>query len=164
MHISNRGGTLSAVMAEEDHLQLVSKFLPKLVKEANERGVVCGNHKIPKWYISTGKDGIEMSYVFPKTKTSRIEMRIYHGKEKEDVDSAYSAFKHYLSKRSEIELAYGGPLNWNEGTRTAFYIRQDYHDFQLSDVSRWEYWIEKIVTDMNKLDDALRPHHSNSRN
>jgi len=157
-------------MAEEDHLQLVSKFLTKLVKEANERGVVCGNHdedgKKPKSYVSKVKDGIEMSYVFPKNRKkalSRIEMRIYHGKE--NGDSAYSVYQHYLSKKSEIELAYGGPLNWTEGTtQKAYYIRQDYPDFQLPDVSRWEYWIEKIVTDMNKLDDALRPHHSNSRN
>ena len=108
---------------------------------------------------------MKMSYVFPKTIPARIEMWICHGKEEEDVDSAHEVFKHFLSKKAEIEASYGGSLNWNyEGRRTAFSIQQDYHDFRLSDDSKWTYWIDRIVTDMKKLDDALIPHYINSRN
>ena len=91
--------------------------------------------------------------------------RLLNQEEEEDVDSAHEVFKHFLSKKTEIEASYGGSLNGNyEGRRTAFSIQQDYHDFRLSDDSKWTYWIDRIVTDMKKLDDALIPHYINSRN
>ena len=152
-------------MAEEHHDGLLAKFLPRLAKEANERKVVCGNVTHKQWISKTVSKGMKMSYVFPKTIPARIEMWICHGKEEEDVDSAHEVFKHFLSKKAEIEASYGGSLNWNyEGRRTAFSIQQDYHDFRLSDDSKWTYWIDKIVTDMKKLDNALIPHYINSRN
>ena len=102
-----------------------------------------------------------MSYVFPKVKPSRIEMRVSHGPEDEDVDSAYEVFEYFLSKKSEIENAYGGSLNWSyEGRKTAFSIQQDYPDFRLSDDSVWDQWVSKIVSDMRRLDSALAPYYS----
>ena len=104
-----------------------------------------------------------MIYVI-RMNTARVEMWIYHGKKEKDVDSAYDVFKHFLSKKSEIEMAYGCSLNWDyKGRRTAFSIQQDYPDFRLSDDSKWDYWIDKMVTDMKKLDDALLPHYITSR-
>tara|TARA_B100001123_G_scaffold422886_1_gene532365 strand:- start:471 stop:941 length:471 start_codon:yes stop_codon:yes gene_type:complete len=156
-------------MTEEDHFGLVAKFLPVLAKEAKEGGVVCGN-VTTRWYITKGVGKhIEMSYVFPKNETSRIEMRIFCGPKEEDDDIASEIYEHFKSKKPEIEKAYGGSLTWEKGKRRkgkkrAYYIRQKYSDFQVSDVSRWGHWIERIVTDMSKLDDALTPHYINSRN
>ncbi len=151
-------------MAEVHHDGLIARFLPKLAREANERGVVCGRVSHKQWISKRVAKGIEMSYVFPKKMPSRVEMRIYHGKEDVEVESAHEVFKHFLSKKSEIEMSYGGPLNWNyEGRRTAFSIQQDYHEFRLSDDSKWDFWVDKIVSDMKKLDDALIPHYINSR-
>ena len=152
-------------MANENHDALIARFLPILAKEASDRGVVCGRVSHKQWISKSVNKGIEMSYVFPKTIPARIEMWICHGKEEADVDSAHEVFKHFLSKKTGIERSYGGSLNWNyEGRRTAFSIQQDYHDFRLSEDSRWTYWIDRIVTDMKKLDDALIPHYINSRN
>ena len=151
------------VKAEERREGLRAKFLPRLAREANEKGVICGN--VTKvWTISkTVAKGIKMIYVI-RMNTARVEMWIYHGKKEKDVASAYDVFKHFLSKKSEIEMAYGESLNWDhEGRRTAFSIQQDYPDFRLSDESKWSFWIDKMVTDMKKLDDALLPHYITSR-
>jgi hypothetical protein len=151
------------VKAEERREGFRAKFLPRLARAANENGVICGN--VTKvWTISkTVAKGIKMIYVI-RMNTARVEMWIYHGKKEKDVDSAYDVFKHFLSKKSEIEMAYGESLNWDhKGRRTAFSIQQDYPDFRLSDDSKWGYWIDKMVTDMKKLDDALLPHYITSR-
>ena len=77
----------------------------------------------------------------------------------------FSFLEHFHSKKREIEADYGGPLNWNyEGRRTAFSIQQEYPGFQLSRESDWDQWIDRIVTDMKKLDDSLVPHYINMRN
>ena len=151
------------VKSEERREGLRARFLPLLAKEANEKKVICGN--VTKvWTISkTVAKNIKMIYVV-RMNTARVEMWIYHGKHEKDVNSAYDVFKHFLSKKSQIERDYGGALNWNyESRRTAFSIQQDYPDFQLSDESKWNYWIDKMVTDMKKLDDALLPHYITSR-
>ena len=33
------------------------------------------------------------------------------------------------------------------------------HDFNLADTSKWNMWADAMVTDMNRLDDALKPHY-----
>ena len=149
--------------SEERREGLRAGFLPLLAKEANQKNVICGN--VTKvWTISkTVAKGIKMIYVV-RMNTARVEMWIYHGKNEKDVDSAYDVFKHFLSKKSQIEMAYGSPLNWDpKNRRTAFSIQQDYPDFQLSDESKWNYWSDRMVTDMKKLDDALLPHYITSR-
>ena len=92
-------------MAEEHHDRLLEKFLPRLAKEANERKVVCGNVTHKQWISKTVSKGMKMSYVFPKTIPARIEMWICHGKEVEDVEAAHEVFKHFLSKKTEIEAS-----------------------------------------------------------
>ena len=149
--------------SEERREGLRAGFLPLLAKEANQKNVICGN--VTKvWTISkTVAKGIKMIYVV-RMNTARVEMWIYHGKNEKDVDSAYDVFKHFLSKKSQIEMAYDSPLNWDpKNRRTAFSIQQDYPDFQLSDESKWNYWSDRMVTDMKKLDDALLPHYITSR-
>ena len=152
-------------MSQGNHDGLLAKFLPRLAKEAKKRKVVCGNVTHKQWISKGVAKGIKMSYVFPKTIPARIEMWICHGKEESDVEAAHEVFKHFLSKKKDIEKAYGNKLNWNYGgRRTAFSIQQDYDDFRLSNDSKWDYWIDKIVTDMKKLDESLIPHYINSRN
>ena len=65
-----------------------------------------------------------------------------------------------LENKTEIESSYGGELNWEFPRKSAFAIQQDYDDFLLSDVSRWGYWVEKMVSDMKRLDDATIPYYT----
>ena len=149
--------------AEEQREGLRAKFLPLLTRSANEQGVICGN-VTKDWIISkTVAKGIKMIYVI-RMNTARVEMWIYHGKMEKDVDSAYDVFKYFLSKKSEIEMSYGRSLNWDhKSRRTAFSIQYDYPNFRLSDDSKWDYWIDRMVTDMKKLDDSLLPHYLTTR-
>ena len=151
--------------SEKGHDRLIAGFLPKIAKEANDRGVVCGSVRLHKSYIPKKvARGIEMSYVFPKTRPSRIEMWIYHRDYEGGTEASKDLFEHFVSKMREIEQAYGGPLTWDYGgRRTAFSIQQEYPDLRLSDEAKWGYWIERLVTDMKKLDDALVPHYINTR-
>jgi len=157
---------MNQMNGDHDHDRLIARFLPKLSEVANDRGVVCGTVRVHKSYIPKQvARGIEMSYVFPKTRPSRVEMWIYHRKHNGGVEASKELFEHFHSKKREIEANYGGPLNWNyEGRRTAFSIQQEYPDFQLSRESDWDQWIDRIVTDMKKLDDSLVPHYINMRN
>ena len=149
-----------------DHDEFVSRFLRKLSKAAKDRGVVCGRIQENKPYISKlVAKGIEMNYVFHKNSPYRIEMWIYHRKEQGGVEATKELFEHFLSKKDEIEESYGGPLNWNyEGRKTAYSIQQDYPEFQLSKESEWDEWIDRIVSDMKRLDDSLIPFYINTRN
>jgi len=153
---------------EERHEGFRSRFLTKLAEEANARGVICGNANY-SWSISKAVSrlrnavpkGINMNYVISMD-SARVEMWIYHGSEQEGADSAYEVFRrHFLSNKSEIEKAYGASLNWDSPNRTTgVSVQQDYPDFRLSDVPRWDYWVDKMVTDMKKLDEALIAHYT----
>jgi hypothetical protein len=141
---------------------LRSSFLEKLVAEAKERDVICGNLTTDWTVRKNVAKGIKMIYVI-RMNSARVEMWIWHGKEEKDVDSARDVFDYFLSKKSEIETAYGRPLNWDYPRPTAFSIQQDYADFRLSDQSKWDYWIDLMVEDMEQLDTALLPHYLSSR-
>ena len=153
---------------DDHHDHLIAEFLPRLSDAANSRGVVCGHVRVDKSYIPKQvARGIEMSYVFPKRKSlpARIEMWIYHRKHSGGVEASKELFEHFLSKKDEIEESYGGPLNWNyEGRKTTYSIQQDYPEFQLSKESEWDEWIDRIVSDMKRLDDSLVPFYINIRN
>ena len=144
------------------------RFLTKLANKAEKQGVICGNVTTKNWISksvgklrnSPFKGRVNLTY-WIHMEEARVEWWIWCGKEREDVDSAFAIFSEYLlANKSEVERAYGGPLNWDSPIRkTAFSIQQDYPDFLLSDIPRWDYWIGKMLTDMKKLDDATRRHY-----
>ena len=104
-----------------------------------------------------------MIYVI-RSRLARVEMWIYHGSSDDEVESAGGLFDQFTAKKQEIEHAYGGSLNWSHtGRKTAFSIQQDYLDFDLRQEDRWEEWIERMVSDMQRLDAALLPHYRSSR-
>ena len=156
------------IKREPRHDGLRSRFLNKLANEAEKRDVIC-NNVTASWSISKALyrlrnsklKGINMAYVISMD-SARVEMWIYHGPEEHQKDSAHEVYSYFKSRKKEIELEYGGPLNWNsnEGRKTGFSIQQDYPDFRLSDVHKWNLWVEKMVTDMKSLDDAFIPHYT----
>ena len=72
---------------------------------------------------------------------ARVEMWIHIGSDFSSQDESSSIHQHFLTKKKEIESAYGGPLNWNhEGRKTAFSIQQDYNDFKLNEFKGKKYF------------------------
>ena len=139
--------------------ELRSKFIPMIVSEAKKRGVVTGN-ATRGWTIrKTVASGIKMIYVV-RMLEARVEMWIHLGSSAVEFDESSGMFDHFYAKKDQIENAYGEELNWdNPGRRTAFSIQQDYYDFDLRDTDKWSMWVEKMVSDMEKLDAALKPHY-----
>jgi len=144
------------------------RFLTKLAKEANGQGVICGNVTTKNWISKqVGKSRnsiiegrISLTY-WIHMESARVEWWIWIGKEQEEVEAARHAFDRCIrSNKSEIEASYGGLLNWDFPRKSAFSVQQDYPDFRLSDLSRWDYWIGKMVSDMKRLDDATLPHYT----
>jgi hypothetical protein len=138
---------------------LRSKFIPMIVNEAKKRGVVTGN-ATSGWTIrKTVASGIQMIYVV-RMLEARVEMWIHLGSSAVNFDESAGIFDHFYAKKNQIENAYGGELTWDHpGRRTAFSIQQDYHDFDLRETDKWNMWVEKMVSDMEKLDVALKPHY-----
>lgn len=62
------------------------------------------------WYsFASGRSGISYSANFPKGgQTARVELYIDLG----DVDATKALFDHLLARRSEVESAFGEPLEW----------------------------------------------------
>ena len=103
--------------------------------------------------------GVYMIYVV-RAKSARVEMWIYRGSKPHHIDEAKAIHEHFVSNRLAIEEAFGEPLVWNHGRRkSAYSIQFDYDDFKLADTSKGNTWADAMVTDMNRLDDALRPHY-----
>lgn len=141
-------------MAEPLHTQ----FLRTILEHPNSREEITGHLGKVKTLKKTVSRGVSMIYVV-RTTTARVEMWIYRGSKPHQVDEAKDIHRHFLDQKASIEDAFGAPLNWNHGRRkTAYSIQFDYDDFRLGDVARWPAWTDRMVTDMNRLYDALRPH------
>ena len=144
------------------------RFLTKLAEEANKRGVVCGNVTTKNWIsksVGSSRNSviegrISLTY-WIHMESARVEWWLWIGKEEDQIEAARMSFDmHIRSNKTEIESSYGGELNWEFPRKSAFAIQQDYDDFLLSDVSRWSYWVEKMVGDMKRLDDATIPYYT----
>jgi len=152
---------MSATRSDLEGLR--SRFIPQLVEHARSRGVISGN-ATKGWTVrKTVAPGVQMIYVI-RSRLARVEMWIYQGSSDDEVESAGDLFDQFTAKKQEIEHAYGGSLNWSHrGRKTAFSIQQDYLDFDLRQEDRWEEWIERMVSDMQRLDAALLPHYRSTR-
>ena len=144
-------------MAKDDGL--FSAFLTELVAHAKKNGVITGNSTSGKTVRKTVASGVQMIYVTRKTK-ARVEMWIYKGSTSEKIAEARDIFDNFYARKEEIEAHYGAELSWDHpNRRSAFSIQQDYNDFTLNQTERWGDWIERMVTDMKRLDEALSPHY-----
>ena len=138
---------------------LRAKFMPLIQKKANQLNIISGNAGNGWTIRKTVAPGVKMIYVV-RMEHARVEMWIHIGSDFSSQDESSSIHQHFLTKKKEIESAYGGPLNWNhEGRKTAFSIQQDYNDFKLNETNKWDDWVKRMVNDMGNLDDALRPHY-----
>ena len=137
---------------------LHTQFLRTILQHPEAREEITG----PLGKVKTLKKGVSRSvsmiYVVRKS-TARVEMWIYRGPKPHQVDEAKHIHQHFHNHKASIENAFGAPLNWNHGRRkTAYSIQFDYDEFRLEDVTRWPDWADRMVADMNRLYDALRPH------
>ena len=142
-------------MSEALHTQ----FLRLIANHPEARPEITGKLGKVRTIRKSVSQGVYMIYVV-RAKTARVEMWIYRGSKPHHIDEAKAIHEHFVSKRRAIEEAFGEPLVWNHGRRKSAYSIQFYYDdFNLEDTSKWNTWADAMVTDMNRLDDALRPHY-----
>ena len=141
-------------MSEALHTQ----FLRLIANHPEARPEITGKLGKVRTIRKSVSTGVYMIYVV-RAKTARVEMWIYRGSKPHHIDEAKAIHEHFVSKRGAIEEAFGEPLVWNHGRRkSAYSIQFDYDEFRLDDVTRWPDWADRMVADMNRLYDALRPH------
>jgi len=141
-------------MSEPLHTQ----FLRTIHRHPEAREEITGAPGKVKTLKKSVSRGVSMIYVV-RASTARVEMWIYRGPKPHQVDEAKDIHQHFLNHKASIEKAFGASLNWSHGRRkTAYSIQVDYDEFRLRDTSRWPEWTDRMVADMNRLYDALRPH------
>ena len=141
-------------MKEANHTQL----LRMIANHPHAREEITGNPGKVKTLRKAVSRGVYMIYVL-RSSSARVEIWMYRGSRPHQVDEAKEIHAHFRRKKEAIEKAFGSPLNWNHGRRkTAYSIQHDYDDFDLNNPSTFPEWADRMVTDMNRLHDALKPH------
>jgi hypothetical protein len=104
---------------------------------------------------SAGKTGLTFVYSVPQ-RTAQVELYIDRGRGGEEQNLAI--FDELLSHQSEIERAYGAPLEWQRlDERRACRIRERWEGVGYRDEDQWPELQDKLVDAMVRLESALKP-------
>lgn len=108
---------------------------------------------------SSGVRGLPLNYVVMQDE-SRVELYIDRGT---DADAENKAiFDHLFRNKEAIEATFGGPLSWERmDTKRACRIKADVPGGYKSPDEAWEGIQSQVVSAMNRLEAALRPHLKN---
>lgn len=106
--------------------------------------------------VSSGVRGLGLNYVVTQT-TCGAELYIDRGKGSEETNKRI--FDQLAEHRSEIEAAFGGPLNWERlDGRQASRIRCNMPGGYRSPPEEWEKYQKDLANAMNRLHAALSPY------
>jgi len=105
---------------------------------------------------SSGVRGLGLNYAVTQDQSS-AELYIDRGKNNEAENKA--AFDQLLAHKAEIETAFGGALSWERlDAKRACRIRASVEGGYRSPEDQWDTIQANLVTTMNRLDQALKPH------
>jgi hypothetical protein len=108
---------------------------------------------------SSGMRGLGLNYATTQDQSS-AELYIDRGKESDQENKAI--FDQLLSKRTEIEAEFGGNLSWERlEMKRACRIRAAVAGGYRSPEGEWDGIQANLVSTMNRLEKALRPHLKN---
>jgi hypothetical protein len=144
-------------LAERHLLRL--KFWEGLLKRAKELDVQTHATRSPSkesWIQgASGRSGMNFNYVISMDDDARVELYIDTG----NVDENKAIFDSLLRRKSEIEMAFGGPLEWERlDERRASRICCTLHNGGLSvGEASWPGVQEPMIDAMRRLVGALKP-------
>lgn len=135
------------------------RFWTELLERSKGRTKLFANRKPDKgsWMgTSAGMSGLNFNYGIWKDAGGGVELYIDRGKESEAENLAI--FRALLSKRQEIEAAFGRELDWQElpgkrACRICYRIREG----GWAHPDSWATLIDGMIDAMIRLDRALRP-------
>lgn len=120
--------------------------------------------------VNVGK-GLWMTYA-QRLKFAKIELYIYRGPGHKMINQSHWLFDIFNDHRSRVEECFGEELDWFDGTAeeeddtyvaywegrpAACRIGKKYKDFDLHNRECWDSIASEMVSDMNRLNSALRP-------
>ena len=86
---------------------------------------------------------------------ARVELKVDNGNE----DDNDARFQHLLSKKEQIEEAFGGSLEWDpKQGRQRCLIGKDYNAGGYGDEDNWDALCEQLSDGMAQLEKAFKPH------
>ena len=151
---------------------LEKEFRDLVVRKGKEAGEVTakfssGNYQEMK--VNVGK-GLWMTYA-QRLNFAKIELYIYRGPGYKMVNQSHQLFDIFNENRSRVEECFGEELDWFDGHTdddddwiyswesrpAACRIGKKYKDFDLHNRECWDSIASEMVSDMNRLNSALRP-------
>ena len=145
---------------------LEKEFRDLVVRKGKEAGEVTakfssGNYQEMK--VNVGK-GLWMTYA-QRLNFAKIELYIYRGPGYKMIEQSHWLFDIFNDHRSRVEECFGEKLDWfdghtdkdREGRPAACRIGKKYKDFDLHNRECWDSIASEMVSDMNRLNSALRP-------
>ena len=149
------GGNVKKEFAEQDQIRY--EFFEQLLSETGKMSNIFDSISpvgYQNWVnAGAGKSGIMWSFVIMKKK-ARVEFFLCHSDSKINKER----FDLLLTKRDEIEGAFGEPLIWDfNDTRKQQYLKTDCPYGGLDDIKDWTKIQEDMINRVIKLDKSLKP-------
>lgn len=146
----------------ERHVARLS-FWEKLLARAKERGVLLHAQRSPSkdMWISAGagvRSGVSFNYLVWMTDETAVELYIDTG-DKEENKHIFDALH---AHKNEIEKAFGASLSWERlDAKRACRLRSVQTNGGLVGEEKWPAIQDAMITAMDKLAKALKPHFAN---
>jgi hypothetical protein len=145
-------------LAERHVLRL--KFWEQLLARAKAKGVLTHAQRSPSkdQWLSAGagvQSGVGFVYNIWMKDGAAVEVSM----DTEDKDENKRIFDELYQKRAEIEKAFGAPLQWERlDDKKSSRVRFEIQEGGLTEESKWQAVQDAMITAMDKLAKAVKPH------
>ena len=151
---------------KEKKPNLEKEFRDLIVKKGKDAGGIAAKFRSDNYRemkVNVGK-GLWMTYA-QRLNFTKIELYIYRGPGYKMIEQSHWLFDIFNDHRSRVEECFGEKLDWfdghtdkdREGRPAACRIGKKYKDFDLHNRECWDSIASEMVSDMNRLNSALRP-------
>ena len=145
---------------------LEKEFRDLVVRKGKEAGEITAKFSSGNYHemkVNVGK-GLWMTYA-QRLNFAKIELYIYRGPGHRKINQSHLLFDIFYGYRSRVEEFFGEELDWFDGHTdrdweerpAACRIGKKYKDFDLHNRECWDSIASEMVSDMNRLNSALRP-------
>jgi hypothetical protein len=139
---------------KEKKPNLEKEFRDLVVSKGKDAGGIAAKFRSDNYRemkVNVGK-GLWMTYA-QRLNFTKIELYIYRRPKTWETHNLFSIFEEY---RKQVEKYFGEELDWSDDKKVCR-IGKTYKDFDLHNRECWDSIASEMVSDMNRLNIALRP-------
>ena len=139
---------------KEKKPNLEKEFRDLVVSKGKDAGGIAAKFRSDNYRemkVNVGK-GLWMTYA-QRLNFTKIELYIYRRPKTGETDNLFYIFEEY---RKQVEKYFGEELDWSDDKKVCR-IGKTYKDFDLHNRECWDSIASEMVSDMNRLNIALRP-------